>query len=69
MEGGGSTINYNRKRRVSGEWTKLLKGRGCYRLPITEQISHGNKGHRISNIVSGIIIVLYGDKWWEPYLG
>ena len=44
-------------------WVKWAKGSGRYRLPVVELISHENKGHRIGNMASDIIIILYGDRW------
>ena len=51
--------------RVKGfrKWAKWVKSSGRYRLPVIERINHGNKRHRIENIVNGILIALYGDRW------
>ena len=50
-----------KRKKVVG-WAKWVKRSGRYRLPVTEQISQGNKRHSIGNIVNGIVIALYGDK-------
>ena len=33
-------------------------------LPVIEWKSHGDKRCSLESIVNGIIIALYGDKWW-----
>ena len=30
---------------------------------VMECISHGDERHSMGNIVNGIVIVLYGDRW------
>ena len=45
----------------NGGWAKWMKVSGRYRTLVIEQVSHGNKRHSIGNILSGIIITLYGD--------
>jgi len=42
---------------------KWVEGSGRYRLLVTEGVSHGDKRYSIGNIVSGIRITLYGDRW------
>ena len=43
---------------------KTDKGVGDNRLPVMLGICHGDKRYSIGNIVSDIVIVLYGDRWW-----
>ena len=40
-----------------------MKGRGRYRAPVMERISHRDKKYDIGNIDSGVIIPLYSDRW------
>jgi len=46
-----------------GRWAKWVKEGGRYRPPVMERISHRDKRYSVRNIVSGIVIALYGDRW------
>ena len=46
-----------------GGWAKWVKGSERYRLAVMEWINHGNKGNSTENIVNGIVIVFYDDRW------
>ena len=44
-------------------WTEKGKGRGRYKLPVKEGISHRNRRHSIGNTVSDIVTALRSDRW------
>ena len=43
--------------------SKTGEGDWKYSLPVMELIKHRDERYSIRNIVSGILIVLYGDRW------
>ena len=46
-----------------GGWTKWVKGRGKFRVPVIELINHKAQRYSIGNLVSGIIIASYINRW------
>ena len=44
-------------------WEWWTMGIASYMLPVMEWMTHGNKSHSVGNIVNGIIVAFYGDRW------
>ena len=49
---------------IGGEgWATWVKGSGSYKLLVIEWISHEDERYSIGNIISGIIMPLYSNRW------
>lgn len=46
-----------------GGWTKWVKGRGEFRVPVIEWINHKAQRYSIGNLASGIVIASYINRW------
>ena len=45
-------------------WAEWVKLSARSRLPFMESVRSGDESYSIGNIVIGIVMALYSDRWW-----